>query len=361
MVGGFANTAGGVLGAYILMLSGYFPNIAAHLISASILSAPAAFIVAKIMVPERERPATLGDSPLEAPSEDVNLLDAAANGSTVGLQLTLNVIGMLFSFVAIIAMVNVMVGWTGSFFNSNEGLIQLDLALFAMATGVLAVSGLGRVSDLFLWVSFFVVVAAYVAMALLIPNAARVVGLTGMALWLPVLVVAIRKRIPLRASLYGIGVVLAVANLSFVFLGPLGPETQLSMQLLLGWLHWPIAFVMGTPVQDCLVVGRLLGEKLILTEFVAYADLAGHLQAARQGTVPPLDPRSIVLASYALSGFANFVSVAIQIGGISPLAPSRRHEIARLGLKAMIGGAITSYIIACVAGAFYNGTSMLGL
>ena len=187
------------------------------------------------------------------------------------------------------------------------------------------------------------------------------VGLTGMALWLPVLVVAIRKRIPLRASLYGIGVVLAVANLSFVFLGPLGPETQLSMQLVLGWLHWPIAFLMGTPVQDCLVVGRLLGEKLILTEFVAYADLAGHLQAARQGTVAPLDPRSIVLASYALSGFANFVSIAIQIGGISPLAPSRRHEIARLGLKAMIGGAITSYIIACVAGAFYNGVSMLGL
>jgi len=361
MVGGFANTAGGVLGAYILMLSGYFPNIAAHLISASILSAPAAFIVAKVMVPEREKPATIGDGAMDVPTEDVNLLDAAANGSTVGLQLTLNVIGMLFSFVAIIAMVNVMVGWLGSFFSSNEGLIQLDLVLFAMAAGVLAAAGLGKISDFVLWISVFVVLAVYGLTSLLVPNAARIVGLMGMALWLPILVAAIRKHTPVRALVYGIGVVLAVSNLSFVVFGPLGSETHLSMQLVLGWLHWPIAFLMGTPVQDCLVVGRMLGEKLILTEFVAYADLAGYLQAAQQGTVKALDPRSIVIASYALSGFANFVSIAIQIGGISPLAPSRRHEIARLGLKAMIGGAITSYIIACVAGTFYNGVSMLGL
>ena len=361
MVGGFANTAGGVLGAYILMLSGYFPNIAAHLISASILSAPAAFIVAKVMVPEREKPATIGDGAMDVPTEDVNLLDAAANGSTVGLQLTLNVIGMLFSFVAIIAMVNVMVGWLGSFFSSNEGLIQLDLVLFAMAAGVLAAAGLGKISDFFLWISVFVVLAVYGLTSLVVPNAARIVGLMGMALWLPILVAAIRKHTPVRALVYGIGVVLAVSNLSFVVFGPLGSETHLSMQLVLGWLHWPIAFLMGTPIQDCLVVGRMLGEKLILTEFVAYADLAGYLQAAQQGTVKALDPRSIVIASYALSGFANFVSIAIQIGGISPLAPSRRHEIAKLGLKAMIGGAITSYIIACVAGTFYNGVSMLGL
>ena len=292
MVGGFANTAGGVLGAYILMLSGYFPNIAAHLISASILSAPAGFIVAKIMVPEREKPATLGDAAMDVPTEDVNLLDAAANGSTVGLQLTLNVIGMLFSFVAIIAMVNVMVGWFGGFFGSNEGLIQLDLVLFAMAAGVLAAAGLGKISDFFLWISVFVVLAVYGLTSLLVPNAARIVGLMGMALWLPILVAAIRKHTPVRALVYGIGVVLAVSNLSFVVFGPLGSETHLSMQLVLGWLHWPIAFLMGTPVQDCLVVGRMLGEKLILTEFVAYADLAGYLQAAQQGTVKALDPRS---------------------------------------------------------------------
>ena len=361
MVGGFANTAGGVLGAYILMLSGYFPNIAAHLISASILSAPAAFVVAKIMVPERGKPATMGDATLDVPSEDANLLDAAANGSTVGMQLTINVVGMLFSFVALIAMTNVMVGWLGSFFSSNEGLIELNLVLFGMAAGVLFAAGLGRVSDLFLWLSLFGIAAAYGLMSLFSPNAARVIGLTGMAIWLPILVASIRKSISVKPFVYGIGLVLAVSNLSYVFFGPLGSETHLSLQLLLGWLHWPVAFAMGTPVQDCLVVGRMLGEKLILTEFVAYADLAGYLQSAQQGAVRALDPRSIVITSYALSGFANFVSIAIQIGGISPLAPSRRQEIARLGLKAMVGGAITSYIIACVAGTFYNGISMLGL
>ncbi|HZI50847.1 MAG TPA: nucleoside transporter C-terminal domain-containing protein [Terriglobia bacterium] len=361
MVGGFANTAGGVLGAYILMLSGYFPNIAAHLISASILSAPAAFIVAKIMVPEREKPATLGEAAFEAPSDDVNLLDAAASGSTTGLQLTLNVIGMLFSFVALIAMVNVMVGWTGGFFSSTAGLLQLDVLLLALAAGVLAVRWMGEVSDFVLWLGLFSVAAVYGAAAFAFPGASRMVGLVGIALWVPLLVGAIRKTVPLKASLIAIGITLAVSNLLYAVLGPLGSGTPLSMQLILGWLHWPVAFLMGTPVQDCVVVGRFLGEKLILTEFVAYADLAGYLQAAQQGTGPALDARSIVIVSYALSGFANFVSIAIQIGGISPLAPSRRHEIARLGLKAMIGGAITSYIIACVAGTFYNGVSMLGL
>jgi CNT family concentrative nucleoside transporter len=361
MVGGFANTAGGVLGAYILMLSGYFPNIAAHLISASILSAPAAFIVAKIMVPEREKPATLGEAAFEVPTEDVNLLDAAASGSTTGLQLTLNVVGMLFSFVALIAMANVMVGWLGGFFNSTAGLVQLDVLLLALAAGVLLASRRSGVSDVVLWVSLFSVLAVYGIAALVRPDVARMVVLTGLALWLPLLVMSIRKKIPLKASLIGIAIALVVSNLLFAVLGPLGSGTSLSMQLILGWLHWPIAFLMGTPVQDCLIVGRMLGEKLILTEFVAYADLAGYLQASQQGTVPALDSRSVVITSYALSGFANFVSIAIQIGGISPLAPSRRHEIARLGLKAMIGGAITSYIIACVAGTFYNGVSMLGL
>src|SRR5262245_32727777 len=161
MVGGFANTAVGVLGAYILLLSGYFPNIAAHLISASILSAPAGFIVAKVMVPERDKPKTLGDATLEVPSEDVNLLDAAANGSTVGLQLTLNVIGMLFAFVALIAMANVMVGWVGGFFGSGQGVVQLNVILVAMALGAGIVYRFGKISDLALWVSLFAVLAAF--------------------------------------------------------------------------------------------------------------------------------------------------------------------------------------------------------
>jgi nucleoside permease NupC len=277
------------------------------------------------------------------------------------VQLTLNVIGMLFSFVALIAMANVIVGWIGGFFGGVEPILQLDVILAAMALGAFAVHRMKKVSDLVLWTSLFAILAAYGIAAAAMPDASRAVILTGLALWLPILVGSIRKSLPLKPFLVGIGAILLIANMAYSLFGPLGPGTPLSLQLVLGWLHWPIAFVMGTPVQDCLVVGRLLGEKLILTEFVAYADLAGHLAAARQGTVTALDPRSIVLASYALSGFANFVSIAVQIGGISPLAPSRRHEIARLGVKAMVGGAITGYIIACVAGTFYNGASMLGL
>jgi len=112
---GFANTAGGVLGAYILMLVGYFPNIAAHLISASVLSAPAAFIMAKVMVPEREVPITRGDVDADVAVDDANVLDAASNGATVGWQLAMNVAAMLLTFIALIAMVNLGVRWLGGF------------------------------------------------------------------------------------------------------------------------------------------------------------------------------------------------------------------------------------------------------
>lgn len=364
MVGGFANTAGGVLGAYILMLSGYFPNIAAHLISASILSAPAAFVVAKVMVPERGKPVTMGSSQaveIEAPSEEVNLLDAAANGSSVGLQLTLNVVGMLFSFVAIIAMVNAGMSWLGSFFTSTPGVFQINGMLLAAAVGAVMIHSRGKVSDSLLWLTLALVIAVSAGIGAAAPGAGRTAFLAGVAFWLTLLAGSIRKTFPTKAVAAGIGITLLVVNVAYASFGPLATGTSLSLQLVLGWLHWPVAFVMGTPVKDCLAVGQLLGEKIVLTEFVAYADLAARLQAGRDGLAPVLDGRSTFLASYALSGFANLVSIAIQIGGISPLAPSRRHEIARLGLKAMIGGAITSYIIACVAGTFYSGSSMLGL
>src|SRR5437016_7694449 len=121
MVGGFANTAGGVLGAYILMLIGYFPNIAAHLISGSVLSAPAAFIIAKVMVPEKEDPLTRGELKMEVPIEDANILDAAANGTTIGWQLAINVGAMLIVFIALLAMVNLGIAWLGTFFRNEIG------------------------------------------------------------------------------------------------------------------------------------------------------------------------------------------------------------------------------------------------
>ena len=362
MVGGFANTAGGVLGAYILMLVGYFPNIAAHLISASVLSAPAAFIMAKVMVPERGDPLTRGEIKMVVPIEDANILDAAANGSTVGWQLTINVTAMLITFIALIAMANLGVSWLGSFFRNANGLAQFDLIVAGVLLSLAAAEKYGPPQDTVMWWALPVVGGLYVAArAATGPDLARLIGLIGVAVWLPLFLQSGNKT---AYGKKGWGTIIAigiVANGAYLLFGPMAPETQLSLQGILGWIHWPVAFAMGTPAKDCMVVGRLLGEKLILTEFVAYSDLAGHLAAVGRGEVPALDPRSIVIVSYALSGFSNFASIAIQIGGIAPLAPTRRGDIARLGLKAMIGGALASYMLASVAGAFYTGTSMLGI
>jgi CNT family concentrative nucleoside transporter len=179
--------------------------------------------------------------------------------------------------------------------------------------------------------------------------------------WLPLFLLSGSER---RLGRWGWGSVAAVAligNAAFLFFGPLADGTSLSLQLLLGWLHVPVALIMGVPPSEALTVGRFLGEKLILTEFTAYLDLANYLGAASRGEVPELSARALVVLSYALCGFSNFASIGIQIGGIAPLAPSRRHELARLGLIAMVGGALATFMIACIAGTFFTGRSMLGL
>jgi CNT family concentrative nucleoside transporter len=360
MAGGFANTAGGVLGAYVLMLSGYFPNIAAHLISASLLSAPAAFIFAKVLVPEREEPLTRGEVKMEVPIEDANVLDAAANGTTVGWQLAINVGAMLVSFVAMIALANLGVGWLGGFFHDPGGLLRLNLAVGAAILALLWCERRGPPSENFAWIGLGGVLALYVVARLLAPAAAGTVGLAGFAAWLPLFLQAGGKRAYGRKAWGTLLAIALAADAAYLVWGPLLQDSTLSLQALLGWLHWPVAFVMGVPPEDCLTVGRFLGEKLILTEFVAYLDLSNHLGAVARGEAPGLDPRSIVILSYALCGFSNFASIGIQIGGIAPLAPSRRHELARLGFKAMVGGALATFMIACIAGLFYTGRSMLG-
>ena len=362
MVGGFANTAGGVLGAYILMLIGFFPNIAAHLIASSVLSAPAAFIMAKVMVPEKEDPLTRGELKMEVPIEDANILDAAANGTTIGWQLAINVAAMLIVFIALLAMVNLGVGWLGGFFRNATGLLQFNLIALGILFSLFAVEKYGPPRDNMVWWSLPAIAVLYVAArSTLGPDAGRLFGLVGVDAWFPLFFQADAK------TTYGkkawgtiLGIALA-ANAAYLLFGPMAADGQLSLQSILGFIHWPVAFAMGTPVKDCFIVGRLLGEKLVLTEFVAYSDLASHLGAAARGEVAKLDPRSIVIVSYALNGFANFASIAIQIGGIAPMAPSRRHDIARLGFKAMLGGALASYMVASFAGAFYSGTSMLGI
>ena len=238
MTGGFATVAGGVMAAYAGMLVGFFPDIAGHLMAASLMSAPAALVVAKLMVPEEERAATAGQLKTEVERPDVNVIEAAARGASEGLKLALNVGAMLLAFLAMIALLNAVLGWAGG-----------------------------------------------------------LVGIEG-----------------------------------------------LSLEGILGWLLGPVAWVMGVPWQDAASVGSLMGLKTVATEFVAYLGLA---DAMAQGE---LTPRAATIATYALSGFANFSSIAIQIGGIGGIAPSRRQDLARLGLRAMIGGSIAAFMTAAIAG-----------
>lgn len=258
MVGGFATVAGGVLAAYVGMLSGTLPGIAAHLIAASVMNAPAGLIMAKILLPETGTPVTskgldpvpaAGDEPVRGGffararrmtgSREQSVIEAAANGAGQGVQLAINVGAMLMAFIALVALVNALLAWGG--------------------------------------------------------------GLVG--------------------------------------------YTDLSLQGILGFLLRPLAWVMGVPWADTAYVGSLIGIKTTLNEFVAYAQFAGDLGAGLQ-----IAPRSAVILTYGLLGFANFSSIAIQIGGIGGLAPERRSEIAGLGLRAMIAGNLAALLSASLAG-----------
>ena len=239
MTAGLATVSGGVLAAYVGMLSPYIPNVGGHLIAASVMSAPAALAVAKIMLPETEVPVTRSGLTEEAERTDVNLLDAAGRGATEGLFLALKVGAMLIAFLALLEMLNAGIGWMGS------------------------------------WVG----------------------------------------------------------------------RGDLSLEMMLGVVLAPIAWIVGVPWSDALAVGELIGVKTVLNEFVAYQQMSGALTEG--GT---LTPRSTILATYALAGFANFGSVAMQIAGIGELAPSQRSTLAELGIPAMIGGTIAALMTAAVAG-----------
>ncbi|HEX8362661.1 MAG TPA: NupC/NupG family nucleoside CNT transporter [Longimicrobium sp.] len=239
MVGGFGTVAGGVLAAYVGILVSYFPDIAGHLISASVMSAPACIAISKLMYPETEEPVTRGKLGIKLEKLDANPIDAAARGASEGLSLALNVGAMLLAFIALLALINGLLGWS---------------------FGLVGVEGF-------------------------------------------------------------------------------------SIQRVLGWIGAPMAWLMGVPWQDAPAIGTLIGEKTALNEFVAYLHLGSMLQ---EGV--PLDPRSVVIATYALCGFANFSSIAIQIGGIGGMAPERRGDLSRLGLRAMVAGTLANFMTACVVG-----------
>ena len=362
MVGGFSNTAGGVLGAYVMMLQGYFPDIAGHLITASLLSAPAAFIFAKVLVPETEEPLTRGEVKMDVKVQDANILDAVSSGTTVGWQLAVNVGAMLISFVALAALINYCFAWFGGYFRDDAGILQFDVMLIFAAATLLYMDKFRPPTEDRGWMLLgAVALLSALAGAMGSSTVASAIGFVGFFAWLPMFLKSGEDRGYGKAGYITLGVIALMANFGYFRFGPMEPTSELSMQLVLGWLHWPIAFVMGVPAQDCLAVGKLLGEKLVLTEFVAYLDLANQLGMAQRGEIPMLDGRSLVIITYALCGFANFASIGIQIGGMSPLAPSRRQDIARLGFKSMVGGALATFMIACVAGLFYNGQETLGL
>jgi concentrative nucleoside transporter, CNT family len=239
MVCGLATVAGGVMAAYIGMLQGVVPGIAGHLLAASVMNVPAALYLAKIMHPETEVPETAGTLHLHTERTERGVIEAAAAGAGQGMQLALNVGAMLIAFVALVALLNALLGWAGGF-----------------------------------------------------------VG-----------------------------------------------QPELSLQRILGTLLRPLAWLMGVPWAESTYVGGLIGLKATLNEFVAYGQFAAD---ARQGMV--LSPRSAVILTYALLGFANFASIAIQIGGIGGLAPERRSEIASYGLRAMVAGNLAAFTSAAIAG-----------
>ncbi len=256
MTGGFATIAGGVLAGYIQM--GVNPG---HLIAASVMSAPAALVIAKLLYPETEHSVTAGDVEIPQIKTADNVVEAAANGTTDGLKLALNVGAMLIAFIALIAVLDTVLG----FF---DGIID------------------GR----------------------LLGGAAFEYERSGRM----------------------------VTEYEGFFPG--------SMATLFGTLLAPLAFVMGVPWADAGAVGNLLGVKMTVNEFVSYGLLSQHIAAG------DLSERSTIIATYALCGFANFSSIGIQIGGLGSLAPELRPTLAKIGFRAMCGGALASFMTATVAG-----------
>jgi CNT family concentrative nucleoside transporter len=233
MTSGMAHISGGIMAAYIL-----FGIEAKHLLTAVIMTAPGTLMMAKMFVPETETPKTMGTVRLTVEQTDVNVIDAAGRGTGEGLHLALNVGAMLISFLALVALVNALLGY--------------------------------------------------------IP-------------WFPAL---------------GGG--------------------HLSLARIFGWAFAPVAWAMGVPWHDAPTIGNLLGTRMALNEFVAYSQL-GAMKTM-------LDPRSFTIATFALCGFANFSSIGIQVGGIGALAPNRRHDLARLGLRAMFAGTLANFMTATIAG-----------
>ena len=243
MVAGMATIAGTVMVVYASMLSGAHPEIAGHLFTASVISAPAAIAVAKLMLPETEQPQTAGTQIKLESEETLNGLDAAARGASEGMHLFLNILAMLIAFIGLVALTNTTLGWIGE---------------------------------------------------------------------------------------------------------QLGAGAPWTLQAAAGLLFRLPCWLMGVSWSEAGIIGELMGVKTILNEFVAYLDLSTRMR----GPTPGLGSRAFLIAIYAMCGFANFGSVAIMIGGIGGIAPDRRGDLARLGMRSIVAGTLATMLTGCVVGLF---------
>ena len=300
MTGGFATVAGGVLALYVGMLKPTFPDIAGHLLAASVMSAPAALVIGKIIYPETETPETSGDLELDTESPDSNVIDAASRGASEGLMLALNVGAMLLAFIALIALVNYIVSFPSLAMNKFVVLDNLN--------------------------EFFT------ANKMAIPEGCAVDGVKDDA---------IVGCIDSMKGILGTSEVAGAAAAADVSAWPM-----ITLQIICGYIFAPFAFAMGVPWSDCLLIGQLLGEKMILNELVAYSSLQKMLADPNI----QLADRSVIIATYALCGFANFGSIGIQLGGIGGIAPSRRGDLAKIAFKAMLAGTLAAFMTGTIAG-----------
>jgi CNT family concentrative nucleoside transporter len=347
MTCGFATVAGGVMAAYVGMLRGSFEDIAGHLMSASVMSAPAALVCAKLLVPEPtpEKSETYGEMKVELKKVDANLIDAAARGAGDGLQLALNVGAMLLAFLALVAMANGLLGWGanrvadvfyGRTWEARLSAATAEYGRITVAAEVDADDLADAEADLIELAKEAAATsgAAYTSITFSADAAAATIDDAG------TLIVGLAAFDAARPHLAGLPEPQPVDDTSWE-----SGMRGLTLEAILGFLLAPLAWLMGVPWEDAGIVGQLIGVKTILNEFVAYGSLSELIPAGALS-----HPRSVVISTYALCGFANLGSIAIQIGGIGGIAPERRSDLAKLGLKAMIAGNIGCLLTATVAG-----------
>ncbi|GMV28529.1 MAG: hypothetical protein AMXMBFR59_06540 [Rhodanobacteraceae bacterium] len=329
MIGGMAHIAGGVLAAYVGLLGGNDPaemaKYAKHLLAASIMAAPATLVLAKVLIPETREPLTRGTVRIEIERHSANVIDAAASGAGDGLKLALNVGAMLLAFIALIALLNSPLQYLGTVAWSGWRIVLL--------------AAIGAV---------LLAAAAQLYRKARAPGESPLVGTDGAPLD-ATRTGRVTGGVVTCALLGGLALLLTAAAYAadgvtinaWLSAGKSAPVT-LSLQTILGYLLAPLAWLIGTPWQDAVLVGSFIGEKVVLNEFVAYVDLSKNMHL--------LQEHSRVIAAYALCGFANFSSIAIQIGGIGGLAPGRRADLARFGLRAVLGGSLATFMTATIAG-----------